>query len=259
QEESEQGGQGKFRLGQHGTGPRAAGGVSQAALCRAAGPGKGPRRVSPCTGSRGAFSWGRCGHAEGFAMPRGVYRLGVGLALVALAFQLTEALLRRPVGRPSHKPKVFYHSFRYQAGSWERARRVVAKVEWHAGELFPLVGFIVTNLKWRSKKVVRFYNRRGTAEQGIKEGKHAVKGTRLACLQFKDSAARLQLFALAYTLANAPRQLALPRSIRSGNLTTLREKLVKIGAKVVAHAKYVVLQLAEVAVPRQLFAGIRER
>jgi Transposase DDE domain group 1 len=48
---------------------------------------------------------------------------------------------------PSRKPKVFYHSFRYRAGSWECARRVVAKVEWHAGELFPRVGFIVTNLK----------------------------------------------------------------------------------------------------------------
>jgi hypothetical protein len=64
----------------------------------------------------------------------------------------------------SRKPKVFYHSFRYRAGSWSQARRVVAKVEWHAGELFPRLGFIVTNLTWHSKKVVRFYNRRGTAE-----------------------------------------------------------------------------------------------
>jgi hypothetical protein len=73
-------------------------------------------------------------------------------------------LLKRPVGRPSHKPKKFYASFRYRAGSWDQARRVVAKVEWHAGELFPRVGFIVTNLKWQTKRVVRFYNRRGTTE-----------------------------------------------------------------------------------------------
>src|SRR6516225_5463269 len=73
-------------------------------------------------------------------------------------------LLKRPVGRPSHKPKKFYASFRYRAGSWECDRRVVVKVEWHAGELFPRVGFIVTNLKWSTKRVVRFYNRRGTAE-----------------------------------------------------------------------------------------------
>ena len=132
-------------------------------------------------------------------------------------------------------------------------------MEWHAGELFPRVGFIVTNLKWRAKKVERFDNRRGTAEQWIKEGKNAVKWTKLSCRRFKDNAARLQLFALAYNLANALRQLALPRSIRSWALTTLREKLVKIGAKVVTHAKYVVFQLAEVAVPRQLFAAILER
>ena len=86
-----------------------------------------------------------------------------------------------------------------------------------------------------------------------------MKWTKLPCRRFKDNAARLQLFALAYNLANALRQLALPRSIRSWTLTTLREKLVKIGAKVVTHAKYVVFQLAEVAVPRQLFAAILER
>jgi Transposase DDE domain group 1 len=168
-------------------------------------------------------------------------------------------LLKRPVGRPSRKPKVFYASFRYQAKSWERVRRVVAKVEWHAGELFPRVGFIVTNLKGRSRRVVRFYNRRGTAEQWIKEGKNAVKWTKLSCRRFKDNATRLQLFALAYNLANFLRQLVLPKPIQGWTLTTLREKLVKIGAKVVSHAKYLVFQLAEVAVPRQLMGAILER
>ena len=96
-------------------------------------------------------------------------------------------LLTRPVGRPSHKPKVCYHSFQYQAKSWQRARRVVAKIEWHAGELFPRVGFIVTNLNKHSKNVVKFYNGRGTAEQWIKEGKNAVKWTKLSCRTFKDN------------------------------------------------------------------------
>ncbi len=88
-------------------------------------------------------------------------------------------LLTRPVGRPSYKPKVSYASFSYQAQSWDRPRRVVAKVEWHWDELFPRVGFIVTNMTRWSKKVVKFYNGRGTAEQWIKEGKYAVKWTRL--------------------------------------------------------------------------------
>jgi Transposase DDE domain group 1 len=168
-------------------------------------------------------------------------------------------LLKRPVGRPSRKPKKFYASFRYRAGSWDQARRVVAKVEWHAGELFPRVGFIVTNLKWQTKRVVRFYNRRGTAEQWIKEGKNAVKWTKLSCRRFKDNEARLQLFALAYNLANFLRQLVLPKPIQGWTLTMLREKLIKIGAKVVAHAKSLTFQLAEVAVPRKLFARILER
>src|SRR5205085_12571169 len=108
-------------------------------------------------------------------------------------------------------------------------------------------------------KVVRFYNRRGTAEQWIKEGQNAVKWTKLSCRRFKDNAARLHLFALAYNLANFLRQLVLPKPVRGWTLTTLREKLIKIGAKVVSHAKYLVFQLAEVAVPRKLFARILER
>ena len=123
-------------------------------------------------------------------------------------------LLTRPVGRPSRAPKVFYASFSYQAASWQRTRRVVAKVEWHAGELFARVGFIVTNLNWQPRKVVKFYNHRGTAEQWIKEGKHAIHWTRLSCHDFKDSAVRLQLFALAYNLSNLMRRLILPPKVK---------------------------------------------
>ena len=73
-------------------------------------------------------------------------------------------LLKRPVGRPPRKPIVWCHDFQYQAGSWDSPRRVVTKVEWHSGELFPRVGFIVTNLSAKAKSVVHFYNGRGTAE-----------------------------------------------------------------------------------------------
>jgi hypothetical protein len=170
-----------------------------------------------------------------------------------------EHLMTRPAGRPSHRPKVFYESSSYQAQSWDHPRRVVAKVEWHADELFPRVGFIVTNLTRWSSKVVEFYNGRGTAEQWIKEGKYAVKWTRLSCQSFKDNQARLQLFALAYNLGNFLRRLALPKAVKHWSLTTLREKLIKIGAKVVRHAQYVIFQMAEVAVPREMFAAILDR
>jgi len=154
-------------------------------------------------------------------------------------------------------PLVRYADFSYQAQSWNRSRRVVAKVEWHRGELFPRVGFIVTNLTRPAKRVVRFYNQRGTAEQWIKEGKNAVcEWTRLSCHEFDDNKVRLHLFVLAYNLGNFLRQLVLPREIKRWTLTSTREKLIKIGAKVVRHARRVVFQLAEVAVPRRLFLAI---
>ena len=170
-----------------------------------------------------------------------------------------EHLLRRRVGRPSKKPEVSYESFSYQAKSWDWPRRVVAKVEWHAGELFPRVGFIVTNLNRQARNVVRFYNGRGTGEQWIKEGKYALKWTRLSCRRLLDNAVRLQLFALAYNLANFLRRLVLPRRIKHWSLTTLREKLIKAGARIVRHARYVTFQMAEVAVPRALFEQILAR
>ena len=187
------------------------------------------------------------------------YHYAIRIKANAVLEREIEHLLIRPVGRPSRRPKVFYHSFQYQAKSWHQPRRVVAKVEWHQGELFPRVGFIVTNLNKRSKNVVKFYNGRGTAEQWIKEGKNAVKWTKLSCRTFKDNQTRLQLFALAYNLANFLRRLALPRAVKHWSLTTLREKLVKIGAKVTRHSKYVTFQLAEVAVTRNLFAAILDR
>src|ERR1700730_3437139 len=137
-------------------------------------------------------------------------------------------------------------SFRYRAQSWSRARRVVARVEWHSGELYPRVGFIVTNLRRSARRVVASYNGRGTAEQYIKEGKNAVKWTRLSCTTFRANAVRLQLHALAYNLANFLRTLALPGEIAQWSLTSLREKVVKIGAKVISHGRYVIFQMAEV-------------
>src|SRR3979490_1227856 len=93
-------------------------------------------------------------------------------------------LLTRPVGRPPNEGRCDYANFTYQAGSWSKPRRVIAKVEWHPGELYPRVGFIVTNLSRPAERVVAFYNKRGTCEQWIKEGKGAIKWTRLSCRTF---------------------------------------------------------------------------
>ena len=104
--------------------------------------------------------------------------------------------------------------------------------------------------------MVSLESQRGTAEQWIKEGKHALNWTRLSCHGFEENQVRLQLFALAYNLANFLRRLALPRAVKHWSLTTLREKLIKIGAKVVTHARYTTSQMAEVAVSREVFALI---
>jgi hypothetical protein len=165
-------------------------------------------------------------------------------------------LLKRPVGRPPHEVRRYFASFGYQAQSWNKPRRVVAKVEWHPGELYPRVGFIVTNLARSAERVVAFYNHRGTAEQYIKEGKGAIKWTRLSCRTFAANAVRLQLHALAYNLGNFMRTLAMPKATEPWSLTSLREKLIKTGAKVVSHGRYVTFQLAEIAVPREMFAEI---
>ena len=168
-------------------------------------------------------------------------------------------LLRRPLGRPSYKPVARYKSFLYQAESWKTARHVVAKVEFHWGELFPRVGFIVTNLETDSRAAVRFYNKRGTAERWIKEGKQAVKMTRLSCHRFRSNEVRLRLSVIAYNLGNLWRRLVLPERIDQWSLTSLQQRLVKTGGRLVKHARYYWLLLAESHLTRRLFGSMVRR
>jgi DDE family transposase len=107
----------------------------------------------------------------------------------------------------------------------------------------------VTNMSRPAERVVAFYNKRGTCEQWIKEGKGAIKWTRLWCRTFAANAVRLQLHALAYNLGNFLRTLATPEPIKDWSLTSLAE-LIKIGAKVVSHGRYVIFQMAEVTADR---------
>ena len=168
-------------------------------------------------------------------------------------------LLKRPVGRPPKKPVVRYRDFVYQAQSWDIPRRVVAKVEWHQGELFPRVGFVVTNLNLPPEGVTHYYNGRGTAEQWIKEGKYALNWTRLSCHRFVANQVRLWLFVLAYNLGNFMRRLTLPESVKHWSLRSVQTKLIKMGGRLVRHARGLVFQLAEVAVSREIFRQVLER
>jgi Transposase DDE domain group 1 len=130
-----------------------------------------------------------CGYVRTIASERsppdeqsGQYRLGDGGQ-----HPTAKQHLSRSTVPPIHSPKG------NAATSWKTARRVAAKVEFHCGELFRRVGFIVTNLSLPSRAVVRFYNKRGAAEQWIKEGKQATHWTRLSCHRFRANEARLQL------------------------------------------------------------------
>jgi hypothetical protein len=100
---------------------------------------------------------------------------------------------------------------------------------------------------------------RGTCEQWIKEGKGAIRWTRLSCHSFAANAARLQIHALAYNLGNFLRTLATPEPIKDWSLTSFKEKLIKIGAKVVSHHRYVVCKIAEVAVVRFVTRSIKKQ
>ncbi len=121
------------------------------------------------------------------------------------------------------------------------------------------MGFIVTNLTLPSRAVVRFYNKRGAAEQRIKEGKQAVKMARLSCHRFRSNEARLWLTIIAYNLGNLWRRLVLPQRIGNWSLTSLRQRLVKTEGRLVKHARYYWLLRAEGHLTRRLFASMLGR
>jgi len=125
-------------------------------------------------------------------------------------------------------------------------------VEFHFGEFFSRVRFIVTNLETDGRAVVRFHNKRGRAEQWIKEGKQAVKMTRLSCHRFRSNEVRLWLSVMAYNLGNLWRRLVLPRKIENWSLTSLQQRPVKTG-RPVGQARAV---LAESHLTRRLFGAM---
>ena len=135
---------------------------------------------------------------------------------------------------------------------------MIAKVEHHLGELFPRVGFIVTTLG-TNRAVVRFYNQRRTAEQWIKEGKTATHWTRLSCHRFRANEVRLLLGVIADNLGNLLRRLVLPVAIQNWSLTSLQQRLFKTGGRLIRHARYFILQLAESHLTPTLFRQILGR
>jgi hypothetical protein len=124
----------------------------------------------------------------------------------AILMQLLEPHLNRPVGRPPKSGiQVKVVDLQYQAKSWHKPRRVVAKIEWHRGELFPRMGFVVTNSRLSAGKVVKVYNGRGDVDR-IKEGKNTLRWDKTSCQRFEANQARLKMGVLAYNLLHMIRQ-----------------------------------------------------
>ena len=103
------------------------------------------------------------------------------------------------------------------------------------------------------------YNKRETTEQWIKEGKQAVKMTRLSYHRFRSNEVRLWLTILAYHLGNLWRRLVLPQRIENWSWTSLQQQLVKTGGRLVNHARYYWFLLAESHLTRRLFASMLGR
>jgi len=146
--------------------------------------------------------------------------------------------LGRPVGRPPQSGiQVKIVDLHYQAKSWNRPRRVVAKIEWHRGELFPRIGFVITNSRLPAGKVIKVYNGRAEIENRIKEGKNTLRWDKTSCQRFEANQARLQMGVLAYNLLHMIRQFYVWGEEVKRSMEWLIKRLIKVGARVSYHAR----------------------
>ncbi len=156
----------------------------------------------------------------------------------AILMYLLGPHLNRPVGRPPKSGiQVRIVDLQYQAKSWSRPRRVVAKIEWHRGELFPRIGFVVTNSRLPAGKVIKVYNGRAEIENRIKEGKNTLRWDKTSCQRFEANQARLKMGVLAYNLLHMIRQFYLWAEEVKRSMEWLIKRLVKVGARISYHAR----------------------
>lgn len=169
-------------------------------------------------------------------------RLKLNPALLRYAQDADEALYRA-TRENQIDYAVEYGEFEYQASSWSHPRRVVFKVEKPYGQMVHLFTFIVTTMEMAPYQVIQFYCGRGKMENFIKEGKSGFDFSSVSSHSMTVNANRLQVHTLAYNLFNWFRRLALSASMRKQRIDTIRLKLLKIAAKAVHSARYIVFKL----------------
>ena len=156
----------------------------------------------------------------------------------AVLNRLIDPYLTHPVGRPPKSGvQIRLVDLRYQAQTWDKDRRVVAKIEWHEGELFPRIGYIVTNSRLPGTKVVKVYNGRGDVENRIKEGKNTPPWDKTSCHRFAVNQARLLMGVLAYNLLHMLGQFYLTGEQVKRSVEWLIKRLIKVGARVSYHGR----------------------
>ena len=138
---------------------------------------------------------------------------------------------------------VIYGEFQYQAQSWDHPRRVVCKIEKPYGQIIHTTTFVVTNKDDVPEEIIRFYCKRGTMENYIKECKHGFDFPCVSSATQIVNACRVQIHALAYNLFNWFRRLTLPQSFKKYRIDTLRIKLLKIGCRIVRSSRYVYIKI----------------
>ena len=138
---------------------------------------------------------------------------------------------------------VAYGEFMYKAGSWPYERRVVCKVEKPENQMVYMYTFVVTNMDSSPEYLIKFYCKRGLMENFIKESKSGFDFASVSSHTRIVNANRLQVHALAYNIFNWFRRLALSANMRKQCIDTVRLKLLKIAAKVVHLARYIIFKL----------------
>jgi hypothetical protein len=155
-----------------------------------------------------------------------------------MLYEKIDPYLTRPVGRPPRNGiQVRIVDFHYQAKSWSRPRRVVCKIEWHSDELFPRIGFIVSNSRLTAGEIIKVYNGRADVENRIKEGKNTLRWDKTSCHRFDANHARLKMGVLAYNLLHMIRFLYLRCEEVRRSVEWIIRRLIKVGAKVSYHSR----------------------
>ena len=156
--------------------------------------------------------------------------------------------------------KEVFTEFAYKAASWNKARRVLARVQWKGDELFPICTAIVTNdKKCTPEEGFEFYNGRATVENSIQEGKEGFSWDHLSNQSFESNAVKFQIFLTAFLLVQLFRRLCLPQKRKTSTILTLRTELIKIAARVVKNGRKLIFKCASCCPFQEMFTEVLKK